>query len=104
MKLMTKAIEEKIPNLYETEEIADKDKRVYAKFFHPASSWTWDALEYDPKDKMFYGLVNGYVKELGYFSLQELEEVSGPMGIRIERDKYWNDSTTLSEVYSGVAL
>ena len=103
MKLMTKEIEGKIPALYSTEQSDYKDIRVYAKFFHPASSWTWYALEYDPKDKMFYGLVNGYVKELGYFSLQELQEVSYPMGIRIERDKYWNDSTTLSEVYSGIA-
>jgi hypothetical protein len=31
---------------------------VLAKFFHPFSSWTWYATEYDPEDKIFYGLVD----------------------------------------------
>jgi hypothetical protein len=32
-------------------------------------------------------LVDGFEKELGYFMLSELEMVTGPMGLKIERDR-----------------
>ena len=96
MKLMTKEIEEKIPALYSTEE-APFSPRVYVKFFHPASSWTWYATEYDPATGDFFGLIDGDYKELGGFNLKELESVS-VMGLGIERDRYWDDTTTLAEV------
>lgn len=35
--------------------------------------------------------------ELGYFSLSELEKVRGPLGLRVERDLYW-EPKPLSEV------
>ncbi len=40
--------------------------------------------------------------ELGYFSLQELESFKHPKlsALRIERDKFWDDKTTLEEVMS----
>ena len=44
-------------------------------------------------DFHFFGLVQGHFKELGYFSLKELEEVTGPMGLPIERDLYWQPKT-----------
>jgi|TARA_R110002020_G_scaffold98571_9_gene234501 hypothetical protein len=94
MKLMTKEIEKKIPNMtYES----NSDSRVYAKYFHPMSSWTWYALEYDPETKLMYGWVDGDVPEYGSFSLQELEEVK-IMGMGIERDKYWDDTKTIGQV------
>jgi hypothetical protein len=31
----------------------------------------------------------GHERELGYFSISELEEIRGPGGHRIERDLYW---------------
>jgi hypothetical protein len=40
-------------------------------------------------DKIFFGLVDGLETELGYFSLRELQEVHGPMGLAIERDLYY---------------
>ena len=97
MKLMTKEIEGKIPALYSTEQSDDKDIRVYAKFFHPASSWTWYATEYEPDTGEFFGLVDGYDKALGYFNLKELESVS-VMRLGVERDKYWDDTKRLAEV------
>ena len=36
-----------------------------------------------------YGLVSGFEVELGHFSLKELREVKGPMGLPIERDLYY---------------
>lgn len=96
MKLMTKEIEGKIPALYSTEE-APFSPRVYVKFFHPLSNWTWYATEYDPATGDFFGLVDGDYKELGGFNLKELESVS-VMGLGIERDLHWDDTKTLAEV------
>ena len=96
MKLMTKAIENVIPALYEQDGLGD-DAIVHAKFFTPEGSWTWYATEYDPETRMFFGLVDGFDKELGYFSLDELEGVRGAIGLPIERDA-WCKPTKLSEV------
>ena len=100
MKLLTKELEKKL-----VEEAKKENKDLYkavahVKFFDPVGSWTWFASEYDPNTKMFYGLVDGHEKELGYFSLKELEELELPMGLKIERDLYF-ESTLLSELYRG---
>ena len=42
---------------------------------------------------MFFGLVEGFEKELGYFNLSELEAVRGHLGLPIERDLYWTVKT-----------
>lgn len=89
MKLMTKEIEKKIPPLYAQENVKAGDKMIYAKFFHPMSNWTWYAAEYDPKERLFWGYVEGHFPEWGYFSLDELESVKGPFGLGIERDMYF---------------
>ena len=94
MKLLTKEILEKIPKLYSQEK--EKDPMVYAKFFNPSGSWTWYATEFDGIDT-FFGLVVGFEKELGYFSLKELENVKGQFGLGIERDIYFKP-TRLSEI------
>ena len=96
MKLMTKEIEGKIPALYSTEE-APFSPRVYVKFFHPLSNWTWYATEYDPATGDFFGFVDGDDRSLGGFNLKELESVS-VMGLGIERDLHWDDTKTLAEV------
>jgi hypothetical protein len=44
-----------------------------------------------------FGLVCGFADELGYFSLKEIEEVSGPRGLEIERDLYF-EPARLSEI------
>jgi len=65
---------------------------IVAKFFHPMSSWTWYATEYDPAERSFFGLVDGLERELGYFSLDELESTR-VRGLGIERDLYWHEQT-----------
>ena len=87
MKLLTQANRKALPALYKTEACGDKQMAV-VKFFTPDSSWTWYAIEFDG-DNMFFGLVIGHAKELGYFTLKELEETTGPMGLHIERDMYF---------------
>ena len=88
MKLLTKALEAKLPPLHSTED-GGKDIMAVVKFFTPDASWTWYAVEYDPVDKLFFGLVCGFETELGYFGLDQLESVRGPLGLRIERDIYF---------------
>ena len=58
------------------------------KFFTPDSNWTWYASEFDGED-IFFGLVAGFEIELGYFSLSELKEARGPLGLPIERDRFF---------------
>jgi hypothetical protein len=95
MKLLTKAIEKKLPALYSTEEKGD-EAVAQVKFFALGSSWTWYATEFDGEDT-FFGLVDGFEKELGYFSLKELESVKF-LGIQgIERDINW-EPRKLSEL------
>ena len=97
MQLMTKELEKTFPPIYANEEKEPKDVLIIAKFFSPWSNWTWYATEFDQESGQFFGYVRGIENELGYFSLQELESVSGPFGLGIERDLYFGDHT-LAEV------
>ncbi len=94
MMLLTKELRRKIPKLYAAENI--EDPTVICKFFSPWSNWTWYATEFDGKD-IFFGWVVGHERELGYFSLKEMESVRGPWGLTIERDLYF-DPQPLSKV------
>ena len=42
-------------------------------------------------------MVEGLEKELGYFSLAELETTKGPLNLPIERDLHWKP-TKLSDI------
>ena len=96
MQLLTKEIENRFEKIGSQEKV--KDPEIIVKFFDPTGSWTWYATEYNPKDKIFFGLVHGWDKEKGYFSLEELESVKGPLGLGIERDKYFGFGKKLSSV------
>ena len=91
MKLLTKQIQRTLPKLYE-QDSKGLNAIAYVKFFTPDSNWTWYGTEYDGEDT-FFGLVDGFEKELGYFSLSELESVKGPYGLKIERDLYFVPTT-----------
>ena len=72
------------------------DHLAIVKFFDPTGSWTWYAVEgaRNPDgDYLFYGLVCGYERELGYFHLSDLEHakdgIKGLQGLPIERDLYF---------------
>ena len=100
MKLLTQELRRKLPPLYSQEDKGGKAV-VHVKMFTPDSNWTWLATEGEPVlddtgseiDFQFFGLVDGLEKELGYFSLSELESVNGPMGLPIERDLYFQPKT-----------
>ncbi len=100
MKLLTKAIEKKLPAIYSQE--SNADPIVHVKFFDPTGSFTWFATEYDGKDQ-FFGKVFSTAcpdGELGYFSLSELKTCKqgqrGMKALPIERDM-WFKSIPLSQ-------
>ena len=91
MKLITEEIRRALPPLY-SQDGKGGDVIAPVKYFTPDSSWTWYATEFDG-EHIFFGLVDGLEKELGYFSLSELGSVRGPMGLPVERDLYWRPKT-----------
>src|SRR5690242_12059429 len=94
MKLITAEIEKQLLKspFYSTEK--EKKSKVIVKFFTPWSNWTWYAVEGEKTengDWEFFGLVEGHERELGYFTLSELQEVRGPFGLKIERDMFFEN-------------
>ena len=94
MELLPESEKSKLAKPYETEGKDLSEVMAPVKFFCPWSNWTWYAAEFDGED-LFFGLVDGHEKELGYFSLKELSDLTGPMGLKIERDLHW-DKTDLA--------
>ena len=84
MKLLTQELIDKLPPIRGQED-RGMEAIAYARLFTPDSDWAWYITEFDGQDTLF-GLVTGYERELGYFSLSELEALRGPMGLPIERD------------------
>ena len=107
MKLLTQEIRRKLPPLYAQDGKGGK-AIAHVKFFTPDAQWSWYAVEGEPVrnaegrevDFHFFGLVDGLCKELGYFSLKELERVRGPLGLPVERDLHWQPKT-LDEIAPG---
>jgi len=87
MELLTDELRAKLPKLYANEKLG-MNALAQVKFFTPDSSWTWYASEFDGEN-LFFGLVVGLEVELGYFSLSELQEVRGKLGLPVERDKFF---------------
>jgi hypothetical protein len=94
-KLLTEELKRQLPPLYGQEKNGGT-ALAQVKFFTPDSSWSCFATEFDGED-LFFGLVIGHEKELGYFSLVELEATVGPLGLPIERD-FWFKPTPLNEI------
>ncbi|YAF99184.1 MAG: DUF2958 domain-containing protein (plasmid) [Nodularia sp. CChRGM 3473] len=64
MNLLPTEIRSQLPDLYSQENIPDPI--AYVKFFNPVSNWIWYVTEFDGEDT-FFGLVQGFEEELGYF-------------------------------------
>jgi hypothetical protein len=92
MKLMTKEIEKKaLKYPFGSQESKELDAEIIVKYFDPTSNWTWYAIEYDPKNKIFMGYVSGFENEFGPFSLTELQSIKGRFGLGIERDRFFEN-------------
>src|SRR6185503_8939316 len=101
MELLDEETKSRLPPLYSNEEIGLK-ALAQVKYFTPDGDWTWYASEgsyvdengyYDTDkekvDYLFFGLVSGLEIELGYFSLSELTQVRGALGLPVERDLHY---------------
>jgi hypothetical protein len=88
--LLTQEIRDALPPLYNSEKHPERESVAIAKFFSPYSQWTWYVVEFDGED-LFWGLVDGFEMEYGYFSYSELEAVTVFGGVpAIERDCHWS--------------
>lgn len=88
MKLITKALEKKIPPI-DSQDGKGMDATAFVKIFTPDSQWTWYITEMDPETGECFGKVCGLESELGYFSIEQLEAIRGPLGLPVERDRYF---------------
>jgi len=80
------------PALYSQEGQGD-DALVHVKLFDPSGSWTWFITEFDEKEHVAFGLVDGHNAEVGYIDLNELANVAGRGGIGIEIDMHFKPQT-----------
>ena len=88
--LVTQEIRDTLPPLYNSEKHPEKEAIAMVKFFSPYSQWTWYAIEFDGEDT-FFGLVDWFEMEYGYFSYSELEAVTVFGGVpAVERYCHWS--------------
>jgi hypothetical protein len=84
-RLIPQTLLSDIPDLYATE--GQTNPLCHIKLFTPDSCFTWYIIEFSKSDRnTCYGYVRGFEDELGYFTLEELESIHGPLGLAIERD------------------
>jgi hypothetical protein len=88
VKLLTKELEKKLPPLYSQDGLGD-EAMAFVKIFTPDSNITWYITERDPETNECFGLVCGLEREYGYFNIDELQELRGPLGLPLERDRYF---------------
>lgn len=106
-QLFPAEVRAQIPALYSNE--GKSDPMIVAKFFNPMGAGTWYIIEGSPIDEngemipenapeskqaravdfLFYGYVDLFEGEFGYFSLSEIEQVDLPFGMKIERDIFF---------------
>jgi hypothetical protein len=86
-----------LPPLYSTEKTPDPIVQI--KLFVPWNNWTWFVTEGQEEEGDFrmFGLACGHENELGYFCLSEMEGITGPGGLKIEKDIHFKPKP-LSEV------
>ena len=76
---------------------AGYDPPPLLKLFCPWSVGTWLLVDADPDEPgRLFGLCDVGEPELGYVSLDEIEELRGPGGLRIERDLFFTATKPLS--------
>lgn len=81
---------DRIPRLYQTEDIPLKDKLIHLHFF--IGSCNWFIAEYDGEDLFWgYAVLHGdhLNAEWGYISFTELKEVKIRGWMEIDRDINW---------------
>jgi hypothetical protein len=95
-------LKQQIPKLYSQD--GSKDPMVYMKLFQPWGSWSWYITEGEDQDGdyIMFGYVVGFESEWGYSSLNELSSITGPFGLKIERDIHFSakPASEISDIHS----
>ncbi len=105
MELITKEIEKAFEKQGETHEKPSGKVKIVCKLFNPIGAETWYLYEKIDDDiyMCFANLGNPTFAECGTVSLSELKSISLPMGLGIERDRFFKPfSKTLEEVINTV--
>lgn len=90
------------PMSYEFRDMDADEMKALVKIFDPSSPWTWFVCAYEPESERAYGYVYSGLtpdfNEFGFFSVRELSELKGGMGLPMERDIHWDPDTPISKV------
>ena len=104
MLLLTKEIKERlVKNHNENEQLRKEMKepkrnKAVVKLFNPVGRGFWFLTELDPATNIAWGGAKITDWDLGTISMTEIENVKGPLGLGIERDKYFESNKyTLEE-------
>jgi hypothetical protein len=74
------------------------DHKPVVKFFNPCGAATWLISEMDNDGRMFGLCDPGHgTPELGYVMLDEITGYVGPLGLKIERDAWFEAKRTIGE-------
>ena len=102
MKLVTKELEEKFKKYpFDSQEDLLGNAKVIVKYFNPVGVGTWLITEAEKQENgkyLFFGychLGDDLNAEFGYVSQEELENIKLPFGLKIERDMYLREDTTV---------
>lgn len=92
MKLITQELKKRFSKIGDQQET--DNPIVIAKFFNPTGGQSWYVTEYNPETKICKGYVTGMgYDEWGHFSMEELESVTLPYGLKIERDMFFKETS-----------
>ena len=94
MKLITAEIKK---GFERNMKLPEAERMPILKLFNPMGAATWLISEMD-EDGILFGLCDlgmGF-PELGNVSLEELESVQLPFGLKIERDRYFSPTQNLA--------
>lgn len=80
----------------------DTDHIPVVKFFNPAGPGVWLASELDADGSTLFGVADLGEPEFGSFSLAELESLTLPFGLKIERDPHFVGRNPIS-IYAEAA-
>jgi len=87
----TKAVMDKMPGMYATENTPADDKMIYAHYFSAMGDWRIAEMNAEAGEAFGYAKLSTYPEgaEWGYIDLAELEAVNVHRLIIVERDMYW---------------
>jgi len=97
MELIPQELLKTLPKLYETQD--ENDPLCHIKLFTPDANFTWYVIEVSIDENLCYGYVKGLENELGYFSLDEIADIRGSLGLKVEIDSLFKP-TLLSKIRS----